>query len=74
MDAEVGMYVKKLVAEPRENRACLWICKSGEDEDWPSDIEIRKLCTDTYPCEIDAYSIDKWGKGDTIRVVTIETL
>lgn len=68
------MYVEKLVAEPTKKRACLWISKSSEDEDWPTDIEIRKLCTDTYPCEIDAYSIDRWGSQDMIRVVTIETL
>lgn len=67
------MYVEKLVAEPRKNRACFWISRNREDESWPTDIEIRKLCTDTYPCEITAYSIDRWGKKDRTRIVTIET-
>lgn len=67
------MYIEKLVAEPKHNRACFWIYKSSEDEQWPTDIEIRKLCMDTYPCEIDAYSIERWGMQDMIRIVTIET-
>ena len=74
MDVEVGMYIDRLVAEPSRHRACFWISKDREDEVWPTDIEIRKLCTDTYPCEIEAYSVETWGKGDIIRVVTIETL
>lgn len=67
------MYIEKLVAEPTKKRACFWISKNREDESWPTDIEIRKLCTDTYPCEIVAYSLDRWGEQDMIRVVTIET-
>jgi hypothetical protein len=72
MDVEVSMYVEKLVAEPTKNRAVFWISRDREDETWPTDIEIRKLCTDTYPCEITAYSVDRWGTQDMLRVVTIE--
>ena len=67
------MYVEKLVAEPTKHRAVFWIGKSNKDEPWPTDIEIRKLCTDTYPCEITAYSVDTWGTQDMLRVVSIET-
>lgn len=67
------MYIEKLVAEPTKNRACFWISKDREDETWPTDIEIRKLCTDAYSCEITAYSVDTWGMQDMMRVVTIET-
>jgi hypothetical protein len=67
------MYVEKLVAEPTKNRAVFWISRSSKDESWPTDIEIRKLCTDTYPCEITAYSVDTWGTQDMLRVISIET-
>lgn len=68
------MYIEKLIAEPSKKRAVIWVSRSSEDESWPTDIEIRKLCTDIYPCEIKAYSIDRWGSQNTIRIVNIETL
>jgi hypothetical protein len=72
MDAEFSMYIEKMMAEPTKNRAMFWISKSTKEEQWPTDIEIRKLCMDTYPCEITAYGIDSWGSQDMIRVVSIE--
>ena len=69
-----GLYVyRETGCRAYEKEACFWISRNREDESWPTDIEIRKLCTDTYPCEIVAYSVDTWGMQDTMRVVTIET-
>jgi hypothetical protein len=67
------MYIEKLIAEPKKNRAVFWVSKDRQDEEWPTDVEIRKVCTDTYPCEILAYSVDTWGSQDIIRIVYVET-
>lgn len=68
------MYIEKLIAEPAKNRAAFWICKDSQDEEWPTDVEIRKKCTDAYPCEVVAYSIDFWGSQNMIRIVHLETV
>jgi len=64
------MRVKKLVVEPSEKRAAFWIEKTNE-ETWASDAEIRELCKEEYPCEIDGLSILDWMKPN-FKVVHID--